>query len=168
MQAFQKIYNNTVSLIENLDNAEEEDKEELQIRIDSNIQALNIYKNNIKDENDMETLQNLLDSMKKTEFFKIERKDYSKTKKRGDDSHIDDELLKGTLALKNKAERFQNALKVDDIALKKAVSGFSKNSVENQRNLQTISKNSNYLKTSTIFFIIVFIFFAMYFIIRCF
>lgn len=160
MQDFQRIYNATKSLIESKD-----EDEDTQLRIESNIQALNIIKNKIENEDDKIVIESLLNSLNQNSII-IEHKQTLRNRKIGNNEHIDEEMLKNTLILKNKAQQFKNSLKVDDLALKTASKNFSKNSIENERNLNIISKTNNYPSISTIFFFVIFIFLLMYFIIR--
>jgi len=168
---FKQILDDTTKLTEEIKTCPRSDLEEVQLRIDSNVHALQIMVSKIDNLEAKEQFNRLIDSFSKnvaiSEFESVKSRKMEVKQQKGSEL-IDEELLKNTLQLKDMANKFKNSLAVDKNIIGKASDKMSKNSEETRNNLKTLEKTSSFVNSSTILAFVLFLFFVMYFIIRFF
>lgn len=156
---FKKILDLNSSLSEDLKTCPEEEREEIQMKIDSNLYALKIMADRIEDSETKEAFLNGIQSM--TNTTKIEEKIEENR-----NILIDEELLKNSKILRRMAEDFKMSLKEDDKIVERVGNKMTKNSVENDKSLQIFEKSGGFVKSSTFLSISLIIFVFVYGLIR--
>ncbi|KAM0680576.1 hypothetical protein GINT2_001264 [Glugoides intestinalis] len=168
---FKQILDSTAEMMEKVKTCPKEDKEELKIRIESNMHALRLIASRIDDPEIKRTVLKSIQGLSMDVV--LEEKSCSTHRKAKESGQtyteiIDEDLLKNSLKLKKMAVDFGNCLKEDQNALEKLSGKMQKTQVENGRSLQVLEKSENRVKSSTFIFFAAIIFVIMYFIIRFF
>lgn len=175
---FKRILDLNSSLTEQLKTCPEEEREEIQMKLDSNVHALNIMADKIEDPEIRESFLNGIDTLTKYVNNSKDNNSNSSSNNSKDNnssfnnsssnnrSLINDELLKNSTRLRKMAEDFKMSLKNDDKILDRIGNKMTKNSVENSKSLQIFDKNGGFIKSSTFLSISLLIFVFTYFFIR--
>lgn len=164
---FKKILDETTELMEKIKISEKDEIEELQMKIESNIQALKIIANKIEDP---ESRGQFLKSIKSlcTNIVIEEKENIRKRKEKAENNNevIDEELMKNATKLKDMVTNFSNSLKEDKKVVEKLSHKMNKNSEENVRNMKTLEKQGSSISAVYVMGIVLIIFIVTYFIIR--
>lgn len=165
---FKRILDTTTELMEKIKNASRDEAEELQMRIDSNIQALKIIASKIEDEETkalfLKNIQSLCTTANVTENENIRQRVKGKTQ--GNNEMIDEELLKNTSKLKNLVQTFSTSLKEDKKAIEKLNEKMHTNSVESTKSMKTLEKQGSSVSAVQIMGVVFLIFILTYLVIR--
>lgn len=166
---FRQILDNTAQLTESIKTCPKEDIEEVQMRIDSNVHALQIMISKIEDPDMKTQFKSIMESLTKNVCF-VEADAIRSRKKHQkyteDTSLIDEELLKNAMHLKTMAKRFGSSLSTDRTILQKVGDKMLRNSEESQNSLRILETVPNSVKPATVFLLALLLFFIMYFVIR--
>lgn len=172
MEKFQEILDSTTDLMEKAKHCQKEEKEELEMRIKSNLQAVKFLSSQIEDpeakETFLKTFQSLCSSNGLYEKESIRQR---KPEKRKDEKYsdvIDDEILKNSRKLKDMAANFNKSLKTDQKLLEKLGEKMHRTTNESGKTVKSLEKSLEKIKSSTFIFLAVMIFMVMYFVIRVF
>lgn len=166
---FRKIIDETAAVIEQLKTAPEADIDELQLRRDSNIQALEIIGGSIQDPGLRKRAQDIIASMSRTVRFdtgeETVRRRVQDHQHQEQPDYIDRELLRNAQELKQMAVKFGETLRMDQTVVGAVSERMSKNKSEGEKNLKMLS-TSHTINTSTYFFLSVILFVLTYFVIK--
>lgn len=168
---FKQILDSTAEMMDKVKSCPTEDKEELKIRIESNVHALKLIASKIEDPEIKETVLQSIQGLSKDVVLEERSSSKNRKVKESGETHteiIDEDLLKNSLTLKKMAVEFGNSLKTDHSVLEKLGGNMQKTQVENKKSLQVLEKTGNRVKSSTFIFFTTIIFVIMYFIIRFF
>src|SRR5947208_1640639 len=127
---FKQILDNTAQLTESIKTCPKDDIEEVQMRIDSNVHALQIMASKIEDPDSKAQFKSIIESLSKNTCFSEAEITYQrKTHQRGSKGSelIDEELLKSAMQLKDMARKFGNSLSMDKNVLQKVGDKMLKN-----------------------------------------
>lgn len=166
---FKQILDSTAQLTESIKTCPREDIEEVQMRIDSNVHALQIMISKIEDPEMKAQFKNIMESLTKNVHFVESSTTNFRKRQQGDPedtSLIDEELLKNAVQLKTVAKRFGDSLSTDRKILQKVGDKMLKNSEESRNSLRVLETVSSTIKPATIFLTALLLFFMMYFVIR--
>lgn len=165
---FKQIINNTTALVDQLRGADEDEAEELQMRIDSNIQSLRIVGAQITDPVLREQAQDLVKSLNASMDFGTEEI-VARLRKSDAKDHsdlIETELYKNTQQLKSMAQTFGESLRADKRILGKLTHKMTRSSAETGRNLSILESAGHGMAGGTYLFIAFVMFIVMYFVIK--
>lgn len=166
---FKQILDNTAQLTESVKTCPKDDVEEVQMRIDSNVHALQIMASKIEDPETKAQFKSIIESLSKsacfseTETTRTRRCNQRDTK---GSELIDEELLRNSMQLRSMAKRFDDSLGTDRKVLRNVGDKMLKNSEESRNSLRVLEATSNSIRSTTILLAVLFLFFIMYFIIR--
>ena len=166
---FKRVIDETAALLDQIKTAPEDDAEDMQLRIDSNIQALRIIGGEIEDPALRRQAQEIIQSFSKNTSFEDSGRIEARLREhpsKGRSSIIDDELLKNTLELKRMAAKFGESLKTDESVLSSVSVKMGKNSAQTSLNIKSLEENSFGLQTSTYLLWAFILFVVMFFVIR--
>lgn len=178
---FKKLLDSTTKLINSLKECQKDEIEEIEMRIESNIHALQLIAYKIEDPETkdifLRSIQSLRNTKKdnndaninKNEIFnlkeRIKRENIKNVEK---NNLIDEELLKNSTKLKDKANEFKASLQADKKIIEKLGGKMNKNSQESAKSLKILETTDSKIKSSTFISISFLIFIFMYFLIRYF
>ncbi|KAI4290989.1 hypothetical protein PAPHI01_0263 [Pancytospora philotis] len=168
---FQRVVNNVADLTEQLKGADSDGAEEIQLRIDSNIHALQVMGGSIADPELRLRAETLIKSLNSSINFAELEKETTHIRQHGAQARpglIDDALYKNATQLKDMAVEFKKSLQTDKKILSSVTAGMTKNAAENERNLKAVTENSTGISTSTYLLSGFLMFIVMYFIIKFF
>lgn len=166
---FKQIINNTTDLLDQIKTAPEDDVEEIQLRIDSNVHALQIVGAKITDPELRLQAEKIIKSLHTNIVFDGGEKTITRIRQRAGGERSDlvaKELYKSTLELKRMARGFGESLKSDKQILCNVTDKMSKNSVESTHNMKFLEENVRGIGTSTYLFLALIMFVVMYLIIK--
>lgn len=166
---FKQILDNTAQLTESIKTCSKDDIEEVQMRIDSNVHALQIMASKIEDPETKAQFKSIIESLSKSACFSETettrlRKRHQKDVKGSE--LIDEELLRNSMQLRSMAKKFSDSLSTDRKVLQKVGDKMLKNSEESRNSLRVLEAPSSSIKPTTILLTVLFLFLIMYFIIR--
>ncbi len=167
---FKKIINETSQLLDKIAHVDEGDIEEIQMRIDSNIQALRIMGNQIEDLELKERAQDIIKSIStklpigNVDNIVIKLRNRNSKEDRSD--LIDTELYKSAKELKEMAVNFNKILDSDKNILNRVVDKMSKNTHGGKSNMNKLISKNPTISSSTFFLIAIIMFIIMYFFIK--
>lgn len=166
---FRRVINNTVDHMEELKTAHADDIEEIQLRIDSNIQALQLMGSSIVDPDLRAQAESLIKSLNSgIKFTELEketahiRKHSSKEKS----DLIENAMYQSALRLKAMAHSFSTSLRTDSKVMDNLKDKMNKNSAENTRNLKSLVDKGFHISSTTVLIWGFVLFIVMYFIIK--
>lgn len=162
------ILDETTALLEGLKEANEDEKDEIQIRIKSNIRAIQLIGSEISDEETRSRAKEIVASFAEGIKMNLERNSVRKRKNipQSDKDAIDTEILEGAKDLRRMAEKFNKTLEMDSKIVKDVTGRMQKGSKDSKTNLKHLTETSEGIKTSTIFIISILIFIITYFFVR--
>lgn len=166
---FKQIINTTTDLLDQIKTASDDDAEEIQLRIDSNIHALQIIGTEIADPELKQRALDIIGSLCATALPVRSDSNIARLRQRRGAERselVDSEIMRNTQELKRMACKFGESLKTDKQVLQRATERMSKNSVETSRSFKEISEQSRGIGSGTYLFLAILIFVVMYFIIR--
>lgn len=166
---FRQIINNTTDLLDQIKTASPDDAEELQLRIDSNIHALQIVGAKITDPELRQQAERIIRTLHKNAVFEDGERAVTEIRHRAGRERSDliaNELYRGTLELKEMARGFSESLKVDGEVLRSATDKMTRNSTESHQNIRALEDSGKGVKTTTYLCLALIIFFMMYLVIR--
>lgn len=162
---FKTLVNETTDLISTKEDVPEEDREELEARIDSNKMALKLLAEDIEDNDLRNNVLERIDNMYKT-FDDIEIKINRRIVSEKDHSRVEEDILKSSYVLKQKALRLFEGLEFDKKVLGDVADKMSKNLAGTTQNIKKIGEASTSYSSFTLFILSLIIFLIVYFIIR--
>lgn len=167
---FTNLLNETQILLEKVKQTSGDESEELQFKINSNIQALQIMGSKISDVESREKAETLIQSLCKTVTFQSEETITKIRSKKGVEQSdlIDNEILKNSIELKKMAQKFTQNLKTDQKILQSVTDNMFKNTQESKYNTKILEEQQNRTKSSTYITFALIVFLIMYFFIRFF
>lgn len=166
---FQKILQSTTLLMNKAKDCPEEDQEELQMRIDSNIHALKILASKIDDPDTrnafLKSIHSLRNDVVLIEESAMKKRDGNRPEMNSTGA-IDEEILKNSRRLQEMANEFHDSLKTDQKILSNLSHKLTSNDQCTGKALNVLSKGRPPIKSSTFIFVAAMIFVVMYFITR--
>ncbi|KAF9764940.1 hypothetical protein NGRA_0126 [Nosema granulosis] len=162
---FKTLVNETTDLISSKEDVPKEDRAELEARIDSNKMALKLLAEDIEDEETRNKIKDRINNMYQT-FEEIEIKIHSR--KSADNKHerIEEDILKYSHTLKDKALRLFDGLEFDKKVLGEVSDRMSKNLAGTSENIKKINEDLVSFSCFSLFILAIIIFLCMYIIIR--
>lgn len=166
---FKQIVNNTTDLLEQVKKASEDDAEELNLRIDSNIHALRIVWAEISDPEIKQEVLRIIQSFDARLDFQNAEQSVTQMRShtpRERSELIEREMYMNAAKLKQMARNFSDSLNADSKIVGSLGKNMAKNSVETTQNLHSLNENSGGFSAGTYLFVGFIIFIIMYFIIK--
>ncbi|KAI5150561.1 hypothetical protein ENBRE01_1571 [Enteropsectra breve] len=171
---FKRILDETTVMLEKKNTVDEDDREEMEMAIESNIHALRIICRGMENKEMQAQAEKILRTLAggSAGNEKIELFDEPKprgTKNAHTDSRnesINNELYKNSVRLRQMAERFGESLKEDKKVVQRVANKMEHSSVGSKINMKKLDEGVRKVSSSTFLMIAVLLFVVMYFIIR--
>lgn len=166
---FKKILDTTTELIKQIKTSKEDDAEEIQMRIDSNVHALKIMATKMEDQETRNTFLKSIQSLTTSNILPEEgtyRRQRHTNQPVENNELIDEELLKNARRLKEMASQFKNSLDEDKKIVAKLVGKMGRGSEESGRSLKLLTQSGPTIRSSTFLTVTLIIFVVMYFLTR--
>ncbi|EQB62232.1 hypothetical protein NAPIS_ORF00194 [Vairimorpha apis BRL 01] len=157
---FKNLLNETSELIQNKQN--NKDIEDIDARIESNKIALKLITEDIEDSD----LKNEINKRLENFLYTFDDLKIQSSKPVQIHEDIENDILKSSIVLKNKAKRFLDGLVFDKEILNKVNIKMTKNISDTTENIKKITKNDGEVKTINLMFLSLLLFLFVYFIIR--
>lgn len=162
---FKTLVNETTDMISNKDDIPEEDREEYEARIDSNKMALRLLAEDIEDKDTRTKVLDRINNMYQT-FEDLEIKIHSRNVPNSKHARVEEDILRSSQALKEKAVRLLDGLEFDKKILSEVSERMSKNLSGTTENIKRINENLVSFSSFRLFVLAVIIFLSMYIVIR--
>lgn len=162
-----RLLDETTVLLEEVKDAPEEEREDLQMRINSNIHALKVLGAEIPDETMRAKATDIVNSFTSSILVEEDsgthkRKTFAgKTKE-----ELDQDILESAKVLNTMALHFNKSVKADSEIVQEVSKKMEKNSIGNETNLREMTNLNKGIRTSTIFATVLICFIITYFVIR--
>lgn len=157
---FKTLLNETSELIQNRHN--HKNVEDIDAQIESNKIALKLITEDIEDIN----LKNEINKRLENFLYTFDDLQIQSNKPVKIHKDIEKDILKSSITLKNKAQRFLDGLAFDKEILDKVSNKMTKNISDTAENIKKISKTDGEVKVMNLMFLSLLLFLFVYFIIR--